>query len=397
MFEKEAEISILISLYQKNEINAQQTSLLFDWLERDSANQRLFDELNNPDKLQAKFANYSRINEERGWTRVIQEIKESTAVNRPVRRISLWPKIIGVAAAIAFLAICVYLFQYRHNKDGANIYVNDIKPGKPGATLTLSNGTKIRLEDAANGVLASQAGITIRKSPEGELIYETKESAGDKSDLNAMNTLSTARGETYRVRLPDGSLVWLNAASSLSYTLKLNVHGKRLVKLDGEGYFEVAKNKAMPFIVETSKQIVRVLGTHFNINSYKNEKNTKTTLLEGSVQISGGSESSLNRILKPGEEAVLHGNSLTVDLADTEQTLAWKNGYFRFQDEPIQSVMQKLARWYDIDVFFEGKASTENFNGKISRSNNISVVLNALETTKAIHFKVEGRRVTVMQ
>jgi transmembrane sensor len=271
--------------------------------------------------------------------------------------------------------------------------VEDVPPGKNKAILTLSNGRKIAL-DSANGQLATQAGFKIIKTQDGKLTYN--ETASAQSDLAlASNNISTPNGGQWQLILPDGSKVWLNSASSLDYPASFKNQKERVVRLTGEAYFEVAKDKKHPFIVKTDKQTVAVLGTHFNINAYDNEASVQTTLEEGRIKITNlnGNE----KILVPGQEAMLTGTHLVVHEADLTEALAWKNGYFRFNDENIQSIMRKLARWYDIEVQYKDDAPTEGLNGKVSRYKNISQVLKALEATKIVHFKIEGRRVTVMK
>lgn len=308
--------------------------------------------------------------------------------------LKLWPRI-AVAAAIAIVLFCAGLFFYKLNINQEQLnqiaYKNDVAPGKTGATLTLANGKKIRLSDAANGELANEAGVLVTKSANGQLVYEIK---GSDIGTNKINTLSTARGETYQVRLPDGSLVWLNAASSLTYSANLTAHGKRRVRLDGEGYFEIAKDKTHPFVVTTGKQEVEVLGTHFNINAYANEPVVKTTLIEGKVKVNGfnGHE----KILKPGEQATLTENNLLIHQADEDEVLAWRNGLFIFNDEPLESIMRKIARWYDVEVIYEGNVDRNQlFGGGISRYDNISILLKTLEITEGVHFKIQGRRIVV--
>lgn len=307
----------------------------------------------------------------------------------PVRILKLWHKIAAVAA-IAIMIFGSGLYYFNAGTNGSlkeTNYASDVAPGQQGATLTLSNGTKIRLTDASNGELAKEAGVTITKSASGNLVYQI---SGQEADENKINTLSTSAGETYQLQLPDGSSIWLNAQSTLTYSSKLIRDNMRSVRLDGEAYFEIAKDPAHPFIVETTRQKIEVLGTHFNVNSYRNESAARTTLIEGAVRLNQ------HHILKPGEQGI---NTTTGDTqisqANTEETLAWKNDYFRFNDEKIESIMRKLERWYNVQVEYESQVPNIGFNGTISRNNNISRVLRLLETTKAVHFKIEGRRIIV--
>jgi transmembrane sensor len=209
--------------------------------------------------------------------------------------------------------------------------------------------------------------------------------------------LSTAKGETYQLRLADGSKVWLNAASSLTYTASLNGNGERRVKLDGEAYFEVAKDKNHPFIVETAKQQVQVLGTHFNINSYADEPMVTTTLLEGSVKVSHLT-SHVSQLLKPGQQALNKNDHITVINANMEQVMDWKQGDFYLNHVDFKTAMRKIARWYNVDVVYDASVSdaTES-GGWISRNNKLSEVLQSIEAAGQVHFKVEGRKITVFK
>jgi transmembrane sensor len=313
----------------------------------------------------------------------------------PPRKVKLWQRI-AVTAAVATFLFGAGLFYYRQSgKQDVQTELavsGDVAPGKQGATLTLASGKKIRLADAANGELARQAGVTVSKLASGQLVYELKSSEGTGMDLGAVNTLSTAKGETYHLRLPDGSMVWLNAASSLTYDANLLAGGQRRVHLTGEAYFEIKKDKTHPFVVESPGQQVEVLGTHFNINSYANEPTAKTTLLEGLVQLNH------RTILKPGEQATVRASGgISITQVDVEEAVAWKNGKFIFADENIESIMRKLERWYNVEVSYEGVPPEETFTASIGRFDNISKILNKLSYTNNVHFKIEGRRILVMK
>lgn len=305
-----------------------------------------------------------------------------------------WPRVAAAAAILLSLGIGSYYYITKPNQEQiAQIQVNDVVPGGNKAVLTLANGQHVVLTSAKNGRLAIQGNTEITKTADGNIVYN--QTTGESAAISALtyNTVSTPVGGQYHLTLTDGTNVWLNAASSIKYPTAFT-GGERKVEIFGEAYFEVAHNAAKPFRVQSNHQVVEVLGTHFNINSYADETATKTTLLEGSVKVTG---SNGFKFIKPGQQAVLSGNNLSVAQADVEEAVAWKNGYFRFNDEKIASIMRKLSRWYNIDVSFEGKMLEEGFNGKISRYKNISQTLKMLEKTKAVHFKVEGRRVTVIQ
>jgi transmembrane sensor len=309
----------------------------------------------------------------------------------PQKKPRTWPRIAAAASILLFISIGLYFFQHRSIKVTSQQFTfNDIAPGGNKAILTLANGRQIVLTDAQNGQLASESNAIINKTANGQVSYNV---AGRSKSEIVYNTLSTPRGGQYRLTLSDGTIVFLNAASSLTYPATFTGN-ERKVTLTGEAYFEVAHHASKPFSVITTGQVVEVLGTHFNVNSYDDEPYIRTTLIQGSVKVSG---STSQLILHPGQQSILMKQSLQVNEADIEETIAWTNGYFRFNDSKIESVMRSLSRWYDIDVIYEGSQTDEGFTGKISRFKNISQVLTMLEKTKAVHFKVEGRRVTVMQ
>lgn len=303
----------------------------------------------------------------------------------------LWSHHTAIAASIV-LAICIIFYQYKnrpeHGKTYSSSYVNDVAPGGDKATLILSNNEKINLSIAANGELATQAGTQITKIASGELVYTTK---ANGYNLPEYNTIKTPKGGNYQVCLPDGTKVWLNAASSLKYPTAFTSLRERRVELSGEAYFEVIPNKSLPFKVATVNQLVEVTGTHFNINSYSDEEAIRTTLLQGSVRINQ------NIILKPGQQAVNFGSSIFVNRVDTEAVVDWKEGLFSFnKGDDFKSAMRKIERWYDVEVVYDRPTIPEmEPGGWISRKSPISAVLKGIESTGKVHFKIEGRRITV--
>ncbi|WP_316791117.1 FecR family protein [Pedobacter frigoris] len=341
-----------------------------------------FDQLSDQDELPALPVSIFRGIEER--------------ISGPVKQIKLWPRIALAIAATITLVFGIYLFnanRYAETKQVAS-ESQSIVPGKQGATLILADGTQIKLNDAANGELAREAGVIVTKAANGQVIYEIKDQGKNESNPDKINTLSTANGETYQVILPDGSFVWLNAASRLTYPVSFSGKKERLVSLSGEAYFEIKKDKAHPFKVKSKEQEIEVLGTHFNVSCYEDEQLVKTTLLEGSVKISATEGTA---VLKPGEQAILaSGKTLTVVQADLESAIAWKNGYFAFSKEDLKTIMQRISRWYDVDIVYKDKLSDDDFTGKVSRFGKINEVLEVLELTGLVHFKIEGRRIIVM-
>jgi transmembrane sensor len=304
-----------------------------------------------------------------------------------------------VAAVLIGLAFITGIFVYKA-KEAADLQAIalkknavkfDAEPGQNKAILTLADGSKLELNSAKIGVLAKAGHMSVKKTKDGQLIYLIAPSKNaDANTPIAFNTISTPIGGQYQVILPDGTKVWLNAASSLKYPT-LFKGGQRTVELTGEAYFEVTKNAAMPFYVKVNDMQVKVLGTHFNIMAYNNEPAVKTTLLEGSVQLSSGGVSNK---LKPGQQGMLKNGQITVSDVNAEHAVAWKNGYFEFNRSGIHEIMNQLARWYDIEIAYEGNIPDDEFVGKIERSAKLSQVLNILKLSK-IHFVLENKKLTV--
>lgn len=334
---------------------------------------------------------------------------QTLTINNRLRRAIAW------AAVILIIGSAGMLYFNKPVKPDLITKISkkqDIAPGGDKAYLTLADGRRISLTDAANGELVKQQGLLIKKTADGQLVYTvaSSDSEGTKEG-ELFNTIETPKGGKYQINLPDGTKVWLNAASSLRYPTKFS-GSTRTVELTGEGYFEVAKQLGMdqasagktayriPFIVKSGLQEVQVLGTHFNINSYKDEGSIKTTLLEGRVRVvhaaAKTAASAEGVVLKPGEQSQLADHAVNVKEVDTESIIAWKQGDFIFDGDDLKSIMRKVARWYDVEVFYKGEFDKVKFGGVISRSKNISSVLGIMESTGKIHFIVEGRRITVL-
>lgn len=303
------------------------------------------------------------------------------------------------SAAAVILCISAGLWLYLGQSKSKQNHVQvaqvkaDIAPGSNKAILTLANGSQVVLDQVmANGEVAKQAGMKITKTEANQLVYA--EANGSTQKEIVFNELRTPIGGQYSLVLADGTKVWLNAASSLRFPAEFKGN-ERKVKLSGEAYFEVAKNKKMPFKVEVNQNTIEVLGTHFNVMAYDNETAMATTLLEGSVMVSNQYNAVL---IKPNQQANLNksNNKFQVTAVDATDAIAWKNGYFLFEDENIESIMRQLSRWYNVDVEYKGAVSKDALWGNVSRFKNISEVLKTLELTKTVHFKLEGRRVIVM-
>jgi transmembrane sensor len=384
----------LASAWKNKTITPTEESELFDWL-------NLSGEI--VVNIPASFAN----SETELKNQMYDYIDQSLWTNKQDKKRKLWPKL-SIAAALLLLTGASLLFYYspaiHHLFNSTASLNNHISTGSNTATLTLANGKKIKLSAVAAGQISTEAGVSISKSKDGKLIYSVLERNIKVSDTIQLNTLSTAVGETYQIRLPDGTRVWLNAASSLKYPANFGVGSKRKVQLSGEAYFEVAKlerktkgsvNTHVPFSVVTDKQEIEVLGTHFNISSYQEESTEKTTLLEGAVRVSLLNASSKNVNLLPNQQAVLTAGKLSMYEVDAAESVAWKNGKFTFDHEDINSIMRKVARWYNIEVVYQDNLEGVKLTGSISRFENISKLLEILENTKQVHFKIDGKRIIV--
>ena len=307
-------------------------------------------------------------------------------------RVSGWVKL--AAAVLLFILPGIY-FLKSNKQPKLTAAINkprpiDVQPGGNKAILTLGDGSHIVLDSARNGLLAHQGNTKIMKSANGHIGYNT---TANNTDALIFNTMTTPRGGKYDLQLADGTRVWLNASSSITYPITFSGTERR-VSITGEAYFEVAKNKAMPFKINVNGQEeVQVLGTHFNIMAYNDEAAIKTTLLEGSVKIVRNKTTS---VLKPGQQAQLttDGKLSVTDDTDINAVMAWKNGQTLFVNEDIKTIMRQVSRWYDIDVEYQGDMPTRLFTGGISRESNLSVLLKILELNK-IHFKMAGKKLIV--
>lgn len=314
----------------------------------------------------------------------------------------------AAAALVLFTVSGSYFFFAKHNSNRQTItasqkqgqYKNDITPGGNKATLTLADGSVIVLDSAQNGSLAQQGNTKIIKLNAGQLAYNN----ADANGKIMYNTITTPRGGQYQVMLPDGTKVWMNAESSLYFPTAFTGNERR-VELTGEAYFEVAhlslsNGKKMPFIVHVNSPVsatgmdVLVTGTHFDIMAYGNEQNIKTTLLEGSVKILEGNTT---KDLMPGKQAIVSNDNIKIADANTEQAIAWKDGYFRFKETGIKEIMRQVERWYDVDVAYQTQGELQDYTGVVPRSENVSALLHTLELTGTVHFKIEGRKIIVLQ
>lgn len=332
------------------------------------------------------------------FERMMKDAAQMTEPQRKHQKKWYWPAVAAVLImVIGTGAFFWYLDAGKKNaeKNIAKRYANDVAPGSTGAILTLANGQQIILDSTGNGTLALQ-GKTRIINQDGQVIYGK---GHGQASAPMYNTMTTPNGRQYQLVLEDGSRVWLNAASSIRYPTAF-AGKERKVEITGEVYFEIAplykpdgKTK-LPFIVSVNGMNVEVLGTHFNIKAYNDETNTQTTLLEGKVKVAVGG---MENMLKPGQQAVLSrmGTMKVMDDVDVDAVMAWKNGFFSFDQTDFGAVMRQLARWYDVEIVYAGEVPNRKFGGGISRNTNLSEVLQILEESK-IYFRIEGKKIIVL-
>jgi ferric-dicitrate binding protein FerR (iron transport regulator) len=362
----------ILDRYLIGESSAEEHAMVETWYNRLSENQKA-----------VAFVDYARHYEQ--LLAALPTAEEITVTR-------LWPRIaIAVAVAAIIFGAGLFYFAGQTGKSGQEAtYASDVDPGKQGATLMLANGQKVRIGNASAGNIAEQSGVKISKTADGQIIYELTDNNTGNLEYN---TLSTTRGEQIQLRLPDGSLVFLNAASSLKYPTSFANAETRRVSLTGEGYFEISKDKAHPFIVATEKQEVEVYGTDFNINAYPDESVVATTLLEGSVLVRSKAS---QQMLKPGFQALNNGTAIKVIAADIENITDWKDGDFNLDGLDFKSAMRKIGRWYNVEVIYEsGVPNGIKTGGWISRDNKLSDVLKLIEKSGSVHFKVFGGKLYV--
>jgi ferric-dicitrate binding protein FerR (iron transport regulator) len=344
---------------------------------------------------------------ERDWERIWAVIRAGTVAGR-------WPRLFSMAwaavAAVVILMLGGGVLYWVNTKRKATApasvvshhYKNDIAPGGNKAVLTLANGSVIVLDSAHDGMLAQQGNTKIVKLDGGALAYRAATgSKGQTTGQTGYNTIATPRGGQYRIILPDGSKVWLNAASSLRFPAAFTGR-ERTVELTGEAYFEIVKNAEKPFHVRVPSggtngedMDVEVLGTSFNVMAYANEDKMHTTLLEGKVKVKQGARA---ENLSPGRQAIVDQTTHAMEVADgnIDQAVAWKDGLFRFKETDIRELMRQVERWYDVEVVYRTTRGDQDFTGVVSRNKNVSTLLQMLELTGTVHFKIEGATIIVL-
>jgi len=378
-------IAYLINGYIRKKLTVSEHRELDDWVSENMNNQQLFEELTDPANIK-KWIDWK---EDLDSQAALKRIKSKLGFQQEARSFNqrrIWP--LGLAAAIV-IGIILFGIHLRQNTSSLQPSVTalkqDLPPGGKHAVLTLGNGTRILLDTAKSGEISAGQDLTIIKDS-GELKYAV---IGKSKPGSMFNELSTPAGGEYQIRLSDGTRVWLNAFTTIKYPEQFS-GTVRKVELSGEAYFEVAKDAAHPFVVLTGKNDVRVLGTHFNVNNYADNREAIITLEEGSVKLNG------SVLLKPGEQAVIdQSGKIQTGPAELESALAWKNGQFIFNMMPLEQVMQQVSHWYDARIFYKDNI-TDHFNARIPRNVPVSKLLHLLEATGRVHFKIEDKTITVM-
>lgn len=390
------EIQELLDKYLNDQMTKSEL-VRFRKLIRDSSNNTELTSVIEAVLQQQRYKDSSVIGGDELFAQLMQKAQANVVPVTPVHRIhflkTAWFRY--AAAIILIFGTGAYLYINNQKKETVvaekNNSVplqNDVLPGSNRALLTLSDGRSIVLDSAANGQLAMQSGSRVVKK-DGQIIYDPE----DISSKNVVyNTMSTPRGGQYKLTLPDGTKVWLNAATSITFPIAF-IGKERRVRITGEVYFEVTKNAQQPFVVDVDgKSLVEVLGTSFNINSYQDESEIKTTLIEGSVKVTNQNQ---NTVIAPGQQAIVSLNKeLRIANPNIDQVIAWKDGKFNFNNADLYTVMRQLGRWYDIQVKYEGNISNEIFQGELTRDLTLYQVLKILGKME-IKFRLEGKTLIV--
>lgn len=387
-------ISSLLARKLYGTLIASEEAELEVWLNKNPDNREILEKLLSENIRKQEMEHLNEFDEESALKNVWARIGRPESLGRSTLR-SYMIKMAAAAAVVIMLSVGFWIFKVKSpvKRLSYKVEKTEIAPGANRAMLILSNGSKIDLQAAKSGNIAYQGGAVVSKRADGKIDYQGDGST-QPGTTDAFNTLAVPKGGQYELTLPDGTRVWLNAASSLTYPVAFN--GKeRAVRLAGEAYFEVAKHPGKPFLVNVDdKQTVEVLGTHFDIRAYNDDPDIRTTLLEGSVKISAKNS---HIIIKPGQMAVNNPETpLIVRNADLDEVMAWKNGLFVFNDERMEDVLRRVARWYDIDVEYETDVSKKKLRGIVSKYKSIRELLDNITLTSGIHYKIEGRRVILI-
>jgi transmembrane sensor len=390
--QKNPSIVDILWRYQQHEtLTELDRRILEEWLRQSEANEDLFDDISNEEAWNRQLATLKSKDSKATWNLIRERIEAGGTKRVPV--LFHWKKYAAIAAVFAGAVIgTFFLVIHRHSlmrdQDQPQVerFKNDVAPAVPKPTLTLANGTVIDLDTARTGNLT--ASNSIWKTDSNSLVIQQITKQADEE----LSTLTTPTGTSYQLTLADGSRVWLNAGSSLTFPESFTGKERKVI-LSGEGYFEITKNKDKPFLVDAGNGVVRVLGTEFNVRNYIDESSEKTTLVKGLISLRAGADSTM---LRPGHQAILgRGGRIMIDSVNMQQAVAWRQNLFWFQDEPFDEIMNEIARWYPIHVTYKGPL-TERFSGILPRSRSLIEVLKTLELEEYVHFRIQGNEVQVI-
>ncbi|WP_279297920.1 FecR family protein [Paraflavisolibacter caeni] len=369
-------------------ITSEEACFLNKWIQESEINKQLFEELTHPELVSKELQKFYTYDEELGWNRIETELAHRKKIKQ-----TNWKYWTAAACMLGVIVTTVVIF-FKGNDNiienkVATVVKNDVEaPQSKRAFIQLANGETVALSSVEKGILTEQGRVNIVKNSEGQIVYQ-----GHATET-VFNTLVNPRGGTVvSLVLNDGTRVWLNSESSLKYPNSFSGN-ERIVEITGEAYFEVAKDPAKKFIVKGNGVITEVFGTHFNVNTYNDEAETKVTLQEGSVRVLKGASSGF---LKPGQRAAFSNKSdqMAIDNTDVDKVLAWVYGDFNFDDETLPDIMRQLARWYDLEVSFEGKPPADLYSGIISRKSSLVTVLQILNAAEGIKYSIEGKKIKI--
>lgn len=403
-------IADIIAEYLTGTLSENRQIVLNEWLQEHPRNLELFKQLTNNESLRDDICCFNEFDEDIALIKVKKSIASHLSSNKEIKSVqhkgywwnpifnNLNIKVISLgAAALLILTPFIWISSHKDNtslKESTDVSISQIVAAKIGATLKLPNGKIIRLDNATQGQIVKDLGVLITKTGDGQLVYEI--SSGNTNNTvndSSLNILTTERGETYSVKLPDGTIVKLNSASRLEYPMNFLHASKRKVKLIGEAYFQVAHNSAKPFIIVYKNQTAEVLGTEFNINAYDNEEKTIVTLVHGLLRVDADNNQS--SLLTPGNAAIFYDNTLKTIHADMSENTAWKDGIFYFNKTPFDAIARQISRWYDIDIsYVNNKVPNIKFSGEMRRDVSLSTILAYFEEL-GIKFKLDKRKLII--
>lgn len=387
--DKEAyRIAYLIAGYIRNTLTNAEHQELDDWVNASDKNMKLFEDLTDERNIEANLQMMEKVQSEQ----LFEQLKQEGRFEKPIREKS---RLIWMPAAAIAILLCIYIAQRYINSPSTNndkletVQNGVLQPGGNKATLTLPDGAVIDLANVQTGVIATGTHVKVTKEDEGSLVYQ----GTGENHKNEIHVLTTPVGGQFQLMLDDGTKVWLNSTSTLRYPTSF-AQGEREVELTGEAYFEVAHNASHPFkVMLADSNTITVLGTHFNVQAFPDEKSKDITLVQGKVLVQSGKSQAL---LSPGMQASIQEGAITTTAnVDIEEITGWKNGLFVFHDAPIEYIMDQVARWYDAKVVYQGSIGHQ-FNATILRSEPLSRLLYLLELNGHVKFKTENNIIYVL-